>query len=123
MAIIHSKKITIVKINRPAERDINKELQWLGYSLGLFNLRDKDKSCYRIFLELLKSAKKEAGLSSATVVKTLGQRLLCAAAFSVVCVKGAVKPEVKALKPANNETKIPEIITKVMRIKVVDLNS
>jgi len=58
------KKITILKIGKPAKRDLNLELQWLGSSLGLFNIRDKDKSCFRIFLELLKSAKQRAALSS-----------------------------------------------------------
>ena len=64
MPIIHSRKITIVKVSKPVERDINKELQWLGHSLGLFNMRDKDRSCYRIFLELLKHAKTGEGLTS-----------------------------------------------------------
>ena len=62
--LIHSKKITIVKIRKPDERNLNTELQWLGDSLGLFNLRDKDKSCFRIFIELLKAAKIKEPLSS-----------------------------------------------------------
>ena len=33
-------------------------------SLGLFNLRDKDKSCFRVFIELVKTAKKGIPLSS-----------------------------------------------------------
>tara|TARA_Y100000310_G_C20698749_1_gene827737 strand:- start:3676 stop:4086 length:411 start_codon:yes stop_codon:yes gene_type:complete len=57
-------RITIIKSNRPVVHDINEQLQWLGSSLGLFNLRDKDKSCFRIFIELLKSAKKKISLSS-----------------------------------------------------------
>lgn len=69
--LIHSKKITIVKINKPVERDINKNLQWLGYSLGLFNLRDKDKSCFRIFIELLKAAKLRQALSSDEIAARL----------------------------------------------------
>ena len=48
-------KITIIRIRKPAQSNINKELQWLGSSLGLFGLRDKDKSCFRIFIELIKS--------------------------------------------------------------------
>ena len=62
--LIHSKKITIIKIRKPAEHNLNNELQWLGDSLGLFSLRDKDKSCFRIFIELLKAAKKGEPLSS-----------------------------------------------------------
>jgi len=55
--------ITIYKLRKPVKKDINEELQWLGSSLGLFNLRDKDKSCFRIFIELLKNTRK-SGLSS-----------------------------------------------------------
>ena len=57
-------RITIVQIRKPAERNVNQELQWLGTSLGLFNLRDKDKSCFRLFIELLKSAKRHETLTS-----------------------------------------------------------
>ena len=57
-------KITIIKIRKPARNELNEELQWVGASLGLFNLRDKDRSCFRIFVELLKSSKKGLGLSS-----------------------------------------------------------
>ncbi len=57
-------RITIIKIRQPAERNLNEELQWFGTSLGLFNLRDKDKSCFRVFIELLKSAKSNQTLSS-----------------------------------------------------------
>ncbi len=60
----YSRKITIVNVRRPAEENINQELQWFGHSLGLFNLRDKDKSCFRTFLELLKAAKLRRPLSS-----------------------------------------------------------
>jgi predicted transcriptional regulator len=57
-------RITIIKSRRPVVHDINEQLQWLGSSLGLFNLRDKDKSCFRIFIKLLKSSKKKDPLSS-----------------------------------------------------------
>jgi len=60
----YSQKITIINIRRPAQKNINQELQWLGSSLGLFNLRDKDKSCFRIFIELIKNAKYQTQLSS-----------------------------------------------------------
>jgi predicted transcriptional regulator len=62
--IISHQKITIINMRRPAQRNINQDLQFLGTSLGLFNLRDKDKSCFRIFLELLKSAKTKKQLTS-----------------------------------------------------------
>ena len=57
-------RITIVNIRKPSEHNVNQELQWLGSSLGLFNLRDKDKSTFRVFIELLKSAKKHESLTS-----------------------------------------------------------
>ncbi len=64
MIHIYHQKITVVRSRRPPENTINQELQWFGNSLGLFNLRDKDKSCFRIFIELLKAAKRRQPLSS-----------------------------------------------------------
>jgi len=69
--LIQSRKITIVKISRPLKREINEELQWLGNSLGLFSIRDKDKSCFRIFIELLKAAKNREPLSSDEIAERL----------------------------------------------------
>ena len=63
-------KITIIKSNKPAQRDINEQLQWLGLSLGLFNLRDKDRSCFRIFIQLLKNEAGE-GLTSDELAEKL----------------------------------------------------
>ena len=59
-------KITIIKAkNQPNHSNINELLQWLGGSLGLFNSRDKDKSCYRVFLVLLEDLKgRKRGLTS-----------------------------------------------------------
>ena len=57
-------RITIVTIRKPTDTNVNQELQWFGSSLGLFNLRDKDKSCFRLFIELLKSAKRREMLTS-----------------------------------------------------------
>ncbi len=57
-------KITLIRLRKPKKDNINKELQWLGLSLGLFSMRDKDKSCFRIFIELLKATKKNRRLSS-----------------------------------------------------------
>ncbi len=69
--MIISKKITIVKISKPSQRDLNHELQWFGDSLGLFNLRDKDKSCFRIFIELIKAAKLREPLTSDEIAEKL----------------------------------------------------
>lgn len=62
--IIHHQRITIIHQSRPAVQNMNEQLQWLGASLGLFSLRDKDRSCFRIFVELLKAAKMDRPLSS-----------------------------------------------------------
>ncbi len=61
--LIRQRRITIVKISRPAHV-INDELQWFGNSLDLFNLRDKDRSCFRVFIELLKATKAQVPVSS-----------------------------------------------------------
>ncbi|RJQ15844.1 ArsR family transcriptional regulator [Candidatus Woesearchaeota archaeon] len=55
-------KITIYRTEKPKTRNINEELQWFGQSIGLFSLRDKDKSCFRIFIVLVKNMK--TGLTS-----------------------------------------------------------
>jgi predicted transcriptional regulator len=70
MRIVHQ-KITIISSRKPA-RTLNDELQWFGSSLGLFNLRDKDKSCFRVFIELLKAAKTDKPLSSDEISDKLG---------------------------------------------------
>ena len=56
--------ITIITSRRPVKKSINDELRWFGTSLGLFNLRDKDQSCFRVFIELIKNAKNRSGMSS-----------------------------------------------------------
>ena len=70
--MIIQRKVTIVRISKPQEHEINEELQWFGNTLGLFNLRDKDKSCFRVFIELLKAAKKDNPLSSDELAEKLG---------------------------------------------------
>ncbi|MCH8067348.1 MAG: winged helix-turn-helix transcriptional regulator [Nanoarchaeota archaeon] len=70
MRYVH--RITIMTIRKPVQKDVNQELQWLGSSLGLFNLRDKDKSCFRVFIELVKTAKLGTPLSSDELAHRLG---------------------------------------------------
>ncbi|MBW2976343.1 HTH domain-containing protein [Candidatus Woesearchaeota archaeon] len=65
-------RITIMNIRKPVHKNINQELQWLGSSLGLFNLRDKDKSCFRVFIEMVKNAKKGIPISSDELAYRLG---------------------------------------------------
>jgi predicted transcriptional regulator len=57
-------RITIIKIKKPEQEHINDELKFLGESLGLFSERDKDKSCFRIFIVLIKSLKSGHKLTS-----------------------------------------------------------
>ena len=68
---ISQQRITIINVRKPSYRNINDELQWFGTSLGLFNLRDKDKSCFRIFIELLKAARTKKGLTSDELAEKL----------------------------------------------------
>lgn len=70
MAFIQ-RRITIVTMRKPARANLNEELQWFGSSLGLFGQRDKDKSMFRVFLELVKAAKTGEPLSSDTIAATL----------------------------------------------------
>ena len=58
------RKITIIKINKLPRDNVNENLQWFSNSLGLFGNRDKEKSCFRVFLEILKVSKNNKGISS-----------------------------------------------------------
>jgi len=71
MAFIQ-RRITIVTMRKPARTSVNEELQWFGSSLGLFSLRDKDRSMFRIFIELVKSAKLGQPMSSDSLAETTG---------------------------------------------------
>ncbi len=64
MTTIEFRKITILRVRKPADTSVNSEVQWLSNSLGLVSLRDKSRSCFRVFVELLKAAKKGVSLSS-----------------------------------------------------------
>ena len=63
------RKVTVVRIRRGAEGNINADLQWIGNSLGLFGLRDKDSSCFRIFITLVR--KVDDPLSSDEIAERL----------------------------------------------------
>jgi len=65
-------RITICRVQQNRTPDINDELQYLGGALGLFTLRDKDKSRFRIFIALLKALKKRNILSSDDLAEQLG---------------------------------------------------
>ena len=63
MIRVEHQKLTIINFPIPHKRNINADLKWLGSSLGLFNIRDKDKSMFRLFIELLKAAKTKIPIS------------------------------------------------------------
>ena len=53
-----------INIEPISEHDTNEGLCWISQSLGLFNERDKEKSCHRIFIELIKARKEDKQLGS-----------------------------------------------------------
>ena len=57
-------RVTIINVEAPDSADLNTELQWLGATLGLFGQRDKNSSCFRIFITLIRAAQHENTLSS-----------------------------------------------------------
>ncbi|HIH25602.1 winged helix-turn-helix transcriptional regulator [Candidatus Woesearchaeota archaeon] len=57
-------KITIIKLRKSSNKDVNDDLQWFSQSLGLFGERDKEKSCFRVFVELLKASRRNKELTS-----------------------------------------------------------
>src|SRR3989344_8916776 len=57
------KKITI-NIEPIPESNTNEQLHWISQALGLFNERDKEKSCHRIFVELIKAKKDNKQVNS-----------------------------------------------------------
>ena len=63
--MIHSfTRVTVVKVRKPSTKGVNEDLKWLGSSLGLFSIRDKNSSCFRVFIELLKNARHGKAVSS-----------------------------------------------------------
>ena len=65
------RRITICNVRHPREASINDELQWFANALGLFGDRDRNRSCFRIFIELIKTSRTHEGLTS----DELAQRL------------------------------------------------
>ena len=57
-------RITISRIRKPKETGLNDELQWIFQSLGLFGNRDKNKSCFRTVIVLLRELREGEGLTS-----------------------------------------------------------
>ena len=57
------KRITI-SIEPIPESNTNEQLHWISQALGLFNEREKEKSCHRIFVELIKAKKDNKQVNS-----------------------------------------------------------
>ena len=57
-------KVTIISTAPEPDNNINDLLLLFGTSLGLFGIRDKDKSCYRVFITLVKALKHKIELTS-----------------------------------------------------------
>lgn len=62
--IYEFRRVTLIKTRKPQRKDLNTDLQWFSESLGLFSQRDKERSCFRIFVELVKAARRRQLLSS-----------------------------------------------------------
>jgi predicted transcriptional regulator len=60
------RKITIINSSDFNENELNDKLQCFSNCVGLFNDRDKEKSCFRIFVNLLQE---EQPLSSDEIAK------------------------------------------------------
>ncbi|MDK2849863.1 MAG: hypothetical protein PWP03_140 [Candidatus Woesearchaeota archaeon] len=58
------REITLVNAIPPEDNQVNTLIQWYALSLGLFSARDRDKTCFRIFLELLRNSKNHIAVSS-----------------------------------------------------------
>ena len=56
--IYEFRRVTLIKTRKPQKKDLNTDLQWFSESLGLFSQRDKERSCFRIFVELVKAARR-----------------------------------------------------------------
>lgn len=57
-------RISLYNIDPPATADINAELQWIGGVFGVFGERDKDSSCFRVFVTIVHATQQEGGVTS-----------------------------------------------------------
>ena len=70
------REIRILNLKPSRGQALNEELQWFSNCLGMFNKRDKEKSCFRIFIHLLEEKgslpseqlAQRSNLSRATVI-------------------------------------------------------
>lgn len=66
------KEFHIKKKAKPVSNDLNERIRWFSDSLGLISLRDKDNSCYRIFIEIVKSSKNNREMTSDEIAYKTG---------------------------------------------------
>lgn len=71
LLISMTQKLMVIKVRRTPTDNLNSELQWFGNSLGLFGSRDKDSSCFRVFITLVKKAKRSTAMSSDEIAEQL----------------------------------------------------
>ncbi|NTV23176.1 MAG: ArsR family transcriptional regulator [Nanoarchaeota archaeon] len=64
--------IIIRRSLRPESENMNDELQWFCDTLGLFGTRDKDKSCFRLFVVMLRGMRQNNGMTSDELAEKVG---------------------------------------------------
>lgn len=64
-------KVIIIKTRKIPSTTINDDLKWIGKSLGLFNIRDRNSSCFRIFIVLLKKSRHNELVTSDEIAHVL----------------------------------------------------
>ncbi|MEK6932803.1 MAG: ArsR family transcriptional regulator [Nanoarchaeota archaeon] len=65
------KELNLIKIKKPTGNDPNRHIIWLCESLGLITKRDKDRNCFKVFSEIVKTNKEKKYLTSKQISKTL----------------------------------------------------
>lgn len=58
------KQQIINALDLPDDPSVNDLIQWYGASLGLFSPRDKDSSCFRVFITLFHAVNDDGALRS-----------------------------------------------------------
>jgi len=65
------RELNLIKIKKPTGDNPNRHIIWLCESLGLITKRDKERNCFKIFSEIVKSNKEKKYLNSEQISKTL----------------------------------------------------
>jgi predicted transcriptional regulator len=64
-----AKKILIRDLEKPSEKDIEQDIEWICECFGFFERIDREKTASSIFKKLLESRTNGAGLSSTKLAK------------------------------------------------------